>query len=378
MKNSLLYVLTFFLSISVFADNENYDGQDVSGMDFGGKSLVNSSWSGSTAVGAYFTRANLSNANFTNANLTNASFLEAIIEGARFGSDNGTFTKYQLYTTASYKNKDLRNIQFRNKSIKEWDFTGQNLMNAVFDNVQIGKTNFTNTDMRGGYRNFHSYGLNAGIYKNSISAEGLLGSFEMNDASDSFSIRKYIPAEENGEMISAVLNKNAGFISGGAVLTLENGAVFNIGGKLTVQKGSSIVINTDANSSTKLTINPEDSTISYDKYGLVGLQAGSLIFESGAILEVNIVDDISAQDILQVEIMEFAENANNIAGLDALVKGDTILLNVNGSEWLGEWDYSIENNQMLITVSVPEPAVCAAAIGALALGLALRYRNYKN
>ena len=377
MKNSLLYVLTFFLSISVFADNENYDGQDVSGMDFGGKSLVNSSWSGSTAVGAYFTRANLSNANFTNANLTNASFLEAIIEGARFGSDNGTFTKYQLYTTASYKNKDLRNIQIINKALVEWDFTGQNLMNAVFDNIQTRKTNFTNADLRGAHFTYFGMG-NTEIYKNTIGSQGTFGTFEMNDVSDSFSIRKYIPAEENGEMISAVLNKNAGFISGGAILTLENGAVFNIGGKLTVQKGSSIVINTDANSSTKLTINPEDSTISYDKYGLVVLQAGSLIFESGAILEVNIVDDISAQDILQVEIMEFAENANNIAGLDALVKGETILLNVNGSEWLGEWDYALENNQMLITVAIPEPAVCAAAIGALALGLALRYRNYKN
>ncbi|PWL64115.1 MAG: hypothetical protein DBY30_09465 [Verrucomicrobia bacterium] len=373
MKNSLLYVLTFFLSISVFADNENYDGQDVSGMDFGGKSLVNSSWSGSTAVGAYFTRANLSNANFTNANLTNASFLEAIIEGARFGSDNGTFTKYQLYTTASYKNKDLRNIQIINKALVEWDFTGQNLMNAVFDNIQTRKTNFTNADLRGAHFTYFGMG-NTEIYKNTIGSQGTFGTFEMNDVSDSFSIRKYIPAEENGEMISAVLNKNAGFISGGAILTLENGAVFNIGGKLTVQKGSSIVINTDANSSTKLTINPEDSTISYDKYGLVVLQAGSLIFESGAILEVNIVDDISAQDILQVEIMEFAENANNIAGLDALVKGETILLNVNGSEWLGEWDYAIENNQMLITVAVPEPAVCAAAIGALSLLIAARRR----
>ncbi len=373
MKNSLLYVLTFFLSISVFADNENYDGQDVSGMDFGGKSLVNSSWSGSTAVGAYFTRANLSNANFTNANLTNASFLEAIIEGARFGSDNGTFTKYQLYTTASYKNKDLRNIQIINKALVEWDFTGQNLMNAVFDNIQTRKTNFTNADLRGAHFTYFGMG-NTEIYKNTIGSQGTFGTFEMNDVSDSFSIRKYIPAEENGEMISAVLNKNAGFISGGAILTLENGAVFNIGGKLTVQKGSSIVINTDANSSTKLTINPEDSTISYDKYGLVVLQAGSLIFESGAILEVNIVDDISAQDILQVEIMEFAENANNIAGLDALVKGETILLNVNGSEWLGEWDYALENNQMLITVSVPEPAVCSAAIGALSLLIAARRR----
>lgn len=64
--------------------------------------------------------------------------------------------------------------------------------------------------------------------------------------------------------------------------------------------------------------------------------------------------------------MDFDDGAR-IAGLDALIKDETIQLSVNGSKWLGEWDYALENNQMLITVAVPEPAVCAAAIGALSL-----------
>lgn len=184
----------------------------------------------------------------------------------------------------------------------------------------------------------------------------------MISSDDNFSIRKYTPASEGGEMISAKISEVAA-ISGGAALTLENGAELEVlnAADLTVENGSSIIINTDADSSTSFKVN----------------SGGGLAFENGAILEINVVSDLSAQDILQIEIMEFAENAS-IAGLDALVKGETILLNVNGSEWLGEWDYALENNQMLITVSVPEPAVCAAAIGALALGLALRYRNYKN
>lgn len=200
------------------------------------------------------------------------------------------------------------------------------------------------------------------ITKNTIMADGRIENFSMISSDDNFSIRKYTPASEGGEMISAKISEVAA-ISGGAALTLENGAELEVlnAADLTVENGSSIIINTDADSSTSFKVN----------------SGGGLAFENGAILEINVVSDLSAQDILQIEIMEFAENAS-IAGLDALVKGETILLNVNGSEWLGEWDYALENNQMLITVSVPEPAVCAAAIGALALGLALRYRNYKN
>lgn len=192
--------------------------------------------------------------------------------------------------------------------------------------------------------------------------DGRIKDFSMVSSDDSFSIRKYTPAAEGGEMISAKISEAAA-ISGGAALTLENGAELEVlnAADLTVENGSSIIINTDADSSTSFKVN----------------SGGGLAFENGAILEINVVSDLSAQDILQIEIMEFAENAS-IAGLDALVKGETILLNVNGSEWLGEWDYALENNQMILSVAIPEPSAFAAIFGALALGLALKFRNYKN
>ena len=324
------------------------------GFDFTGQNMTNVSFWGAELNNADFTNANLTNVDFRFSDISNANFDNAIIEGA-YLSDIRT---NQLYSTASYKEKNLKGVTFSDYIYLDGaDFTGQNLMNANFVSLTLTDTDFTKADLRGG-----TMKSNYVITKNTIMGDGRIKDFSMVSSDDSFSIRKYTPAAEGGEMISAKISEAAA-ISGGAALTLENGAELEVlnAADLTVENGSSIIINTDADSSTSFKVN----------------SGGGLAFENGAILEINVVSDLSAQDILQIEIMEFAENAS-IAGLDALVKGETILLNVNGSEWLGEWDYALENNQMLITVSVPEPAVCAAAIGALALGLALKFRNYKN
>ena len=384
---------------------KSYKNKDISGIDFSGCSFRNCDFSGQDLTNAKFSFSELDNANFTNAvitgadfsltagrftkdmlystksykdkdlsginleylaltnldfsgqNLTNANinfahdissinFTDAIINGATIGWNTpSVLTKEQLYSTKSYKDKNLSGVVLtntqKNNDMRAWDFSGQNLVNSGFisqyptTNIDLTNANFSNANLANGnftgvtlenadFTGSDLRGINmnrvTGTYKtkNTIMTDGRIENFSMVSSDDNFSIRKYAPASEGGEMISAKISETAA-ISGGAALTLEN----------------------------------------------------------GAILEINVVSDLSAQDILQIEIMEFAENAS-IAGLDALVKGETILLNVNGSEWLGEWDYALENNQMLITVSVPEPAVCAAAIGALALGLALRYRNYKN
>ena len=327
------------------------------GFDFTGQNMTNVSFWGTELNNVDFTNANLTNVDFKFSDINDADFDNAIIEGAYFTD----ITTKQLYRTASYKEKNLKGVTFSvykdRNCLDGADFTGQNLMNANFVSLTLTDADFTKADLRGG-----TMKSNYVITKNTIMGDGRIKDFSMVSSDDSFSIRKYTPAAEGGEMISAKISEAAA-ISGGAALTLENGAELEVlnAADLTVENGSSIIINTDADSSTSFKVN----------------SGGGLAFENGAILEINVVSDLSAQDILQIEIMEFAENAS-IAGLDALVKGETILLNVNGSEWLGEWDYALENNQMLITVSVPEPAVCAAAIGALALGLALKFRNYKN
>ena len=226
-------------------------------------------------------------------------------------------------------------------------------MNADFTDQNLNNTDFTKADLRGG-----TMKSNYVITKNTIMGDGRIKDFSMVSSDDSFSIRKYTPAAEGGEMISAKIGEAAA-ISGGAALTLENGAELEVlnAADLTVENGSSIIINTDADSSTKVLI-ASDAT---------------LAFETGSILSVNIECDEAEYEALQVSIMDFEDGAC-ITGLDALVKGETILLTVNDSEWLGDWDYSIENNQMLISI-IPEPATVAAILGAIALTFVIRYKK---
>lgn len=455
-----LYAIIFSSALTIYADGENYNGQDVSGINLSESSLMNSSWIGTTAVGGIFkwtlftysdfTNADFREANFYHAKLqsvtfANTNFTGSIIEGANFYKSVETgFTKEHLYSTASYKNKNLNGIVLACNNLNGWNFSGQNLVGANFYDTILTNTNFlganlskaifqygifSNTDFTDvnlsnanlEYEKFENVNLtNANLFgarigvsyiyqtsnskninftnanltnvtfygfgdmptninltksdlrgsnfifetngsyitKNTIMADGRIENFSMISADDNFSIRKYAPASEGGEMISAKINEAAA-ISGCAALTLENGAELEVlnAADLTVKNGSSIIINTDADSSTSFKVNSD----------------GGLAFENGAILEINVVSDMSVRDTLQIVIMDFDDGAR-IAGLDALIKDETIQLSVNGSKWLGEWDYALENNQMLITVAVPEPAVCAAAIGALSLLLAVRRR----
>lgn len=374
------------------ADFSSTAGQFTKDMLYSTKSYKDKNLSGINLEFLALTNLDFSGQNLTNANINFAhdissiNFTDAIINGATIGSNTpSVLTKEQLYSTKSYKDKNLSGVVLtntqKNNDMRAWDFSGQNLVNSGFisqyptTNIDLTNANFSNANLANGnftgvtlenadFTGSDLRGINmnrvTGTYKtkNTIMTDGRIENFSMISSDDNFSIRKYTPASEGGEMISAKISEAAA-ISGGAALTLENGAELEVlnAADLTVENGSSIIINTDADSSTSFKVN----------------SGGGLAFENGAILEINVVSDLSAQDILQIEIMEFAENAS-IAGLDALVKGETILLNVNGSEWLGEWDYALENNQMLITVSVPEPAVCAAAIGALSLLIAARRR----
>ena len=90
----------------VFADNENYDGQDVSGKSFY-SSCKNSSWIGATAVDTWF-QADLTNANFTNANLNKARF-----SGTKINVTDAIFTNANLSGAKFYKVKGLTDSQLR-------------------------------------------------------------------------------------------------------------------------------------------------------------------------------------------------------------------------------------------------------------------------
>ena len=151
-------LLTLIMStISAFADNENYDGQDVSGQDFNFKSLKDSSWISVNATSAHFAFSDLTNANFTDANLnsasfgcatlTNANFTNATIKNASFDSTVG-FIKEQLYSTASYKNKDLEGVKLGGNDLSGWNFEGQNLNSASFGKATLTNADFTNATIK--------------------------------------------------------------------------------------------------------------------------------------------------------------------------------------------------------------------------------------
>lgn len=360
----------------------------MSGGDFTNANFTNANLSKVEGeyVYAFFSFAIFTNADFTNSIINGRSFKDTIgfttqqfestlsfknkdlsyispcidissldltdfnISGTNFSDTN--LRAEQLYSTANYKNKNLRNVGFYTGDYSGWNFVGQNLQNTHWKKSIITNADATGADLRGASFPFGDY-TGEFITKNTIMSDGVIQNFSMKSGADSLIIREHVPEHpEYGDyQISAKIAEDAD-ISGGARLALEEGAKLEVlsGQTLTVASSGILAIHTDAATSTTVTVD----------------SSAALVFENGAVLEININCDEISHDVLRIAVMDFDDGAR-IAGLDALVKGETVLLNVNGSEWLGEWDYALENSQILITVAIPEPAVCAAAIGAVGL-----------
>jgi len=333
---------------------------DLSGWNFTGQNLTGARFAYSTLRNEDFTNANLTRANFDGATLTNADFTDAIVTGANFGSTVAKgFTSAQLYSTASYKNKDLSGIRLYDNVLRGWNFAGQNLTNASFISATLTDVDFSKADLRGAEM-YRSSG--APIYKNTIMSDGKIKSFSMTSSDDNFSIRKYVPESEpeysyTGPMISAKFAEDAS-VSGGAMLTLEQGAEVEVVENATLSFGadSSLLINTDKDGSTTFSVE----------------SGAGLIFANGATLTVNIIDADSAlnADGYKFAVMNW-NDGSSMTGLDDFVIDSTLFLTLNGTSYDKAWSYYIKDNQMFIEAGqVPEPATYAALLGALALGFA--------
>jgi uncharacterized protein YjbI with pentapeptide repeats len=91
-----------------------------------------------------FGEQNLANANFEESRLSGASFANANVKGATFANFSQSISQEQLYSTASYQEKDLQGIRFVDNSLTGWNFSGQNLSGALFV-----LTTLTNADFSG-------------------------------------------------------------------------------------------------------------------------------------------------------------------------------------------------------------------------------------
>ena len=411
-------ILSTITAVVAFADNENYDGQDVSG-SFSDRSMKNSSWRGCTTnvkplnftycdlsnavfddakinawfgsadlTGASFVRAdltvkpeansngtgfdfatlknvdftdaNLSGVNFQGADVLNANFTNAIINNTDFGETYGVhnFVRDQLYSTKSYKEKNLTGIIFGQKDLSYWDFSHQNLQNSKIRIANLNNTNFTGADFRGA-----SIASTEGsaIYKNTIGTDGVITNFSMTSVDGSLTIRAYVPATSGGAMINAKIADDAS-ISGGAVLTLEQGAVLEIasGKTLSVLDDSEIIFNVDASTDATKILLGENS---------------KLVFGSDSKITINLDGVASPDDSYTFSVIESAAGAQ-VMGTDSLKK-ENVILNVNGetfdsSKWTLDFDSS--TGSFNINVNVPEPAEYAAILGAIAIAFALKRR----
>lgn len=107
------------LTAPQFYSTKNYKNRDLRGVGLGSLYLSIADFSNQNLCGASFYAASLYGANLTDAiyaaGIYAADLTDATINSANFGSkarQTGRVSADQLYTTKSYKNRDLRGIQF--------------------------------------------------------------------------------------------------------------------------------------------------------------------------------------------------------------------------------------------------------------------------
>ena len=391
--------------MAILTKTKSYKDKDLSGVDlrvngFKITKFCIYDFSGFNLTGAYLC-ANLYNPDYPNYTNPDGIFKydDAIILGATMRKIG--FRKEQLCSTKSYKDKMLdgihvsetnfANIDFRGVSLKNTTFAAMNLSNANFSNANLSGATiglfdqsasaydyvyslknavFFNADLTnakfdtGILENVDFRGANmtntkisqSVSYKNTIMSDGVIKNFKADPGSDIY-IRKYTPVE-NGEMISAKIAEEDATLFGSRLM-LGQGAFFEITNGKTLTNSSEIQIDTDLGGSTIFKVD-----------GNAGLT-----FEHGARLTVNLIGDISEEDAYTFAAMTFEDDAR-IAGLEDLLKDGNLFLTVLGKKFNGSWDYAIKDNNLLISINVPEPATYAAIFGALALAFAA-YRRKK-
>ena len=368
----------------------------ASSVDFSNMSLIEAnftnailsakSWSGTSSCSVSFSNAKLINCIFTGAilgatggadtgvdfsgmDMANVSFAGATfnshvklkdcnIQCADFSAAVNLTTSH-LSATKSYADKNLYGVKFGNLDLSNWILRGQNLQNTSFAGANLTGVNARYADLRGSDLTGITGSLKT---QNTIWTDGEIKNFSMESVDDSLTIRAYVPATSGGEMINAKISEDA-TISGGAVLTLEEGAILEImaGKTLTVADNSEIIFNVDvASNNTKILLN-SGSTIAFGEDSKV---------------TINLDGVISPDDSYTFSAIEAATDAC-ISGADAISK-DNLVLNVNGEAYDSDkWGFNFDptTGALTINVNVPEPATVTAIFGAVALAFAVYRRR---
>jgi uncharacterized protein YjbI with pentapeptide repeats len=131
-----------------------WNANDLSGWNFAGQKLVGAvfggfeRWRSPAAVlaGADFSGADLQRASFYTSDLRSVNFTAANIGGVNFAYTGISLA--QIYSTASYSERDLRDINLHGNNLSGADFTGQNLSGAQFSSATLTGADFSGADIR--------------------------------------------------------------------------------------------------------------------------------------------------------------------------------------------------------------------------------------
>jgi uncharacterized protein YjbI with pentapeptide repeats len=149
--------------------NANLEAATFNGADFRGANLSGVIAERTKLVGANFRAANLTAANLREADLTGANLNGAELMGARIhggaltldgpshrganlsSTTSNGFTAAQLYSTASYQDRNLSSIRLGSNDLTGWNFAGQNLVFADFGAATLHGADLSQTYLASAY-----------------------------------------------------------------------------------------------------------------------------------------------------------------------------------------------------------------------------------
>jgi uncharacterized protein YjbI with pentapeptide repeats len=144
--------------VEMTLDLAQLNGLNLSGADFSRSNLAyanfaNSDLSRSTfgelPSGASLVGANLSNANLTDAGLWAGLWMADLSGAVVIGAPLLGLSREQLYSTASYQERNLQRIVLFPKDLTAWNFADQDLRNSNLGGSILIDTNLSGADLRG-------------------------------------------------------------------------------------------------------------------------------------------------------------------------------------------------------------------------------------
>jgi hypothetical protein len=165
-----------------------------------------------------------------------------VVAGANFSracgyeSCNGSgITLPQLYSTASYQQRDLRGIGLRHNDLTGWDFSGQDLAGADFYASQLTSANFSFADLRGARMELASP---IQLARNTIREFGAINGFDL-QAGETLVVRDSTMGITVNDSMNALSGGTLEFVLGdadwGSTMAVAAGVTPDLGGTLRVR-----------------------------------------------------------------------------------------------------------------------------------------------